>query len=133
MLRIASRWLFVLLLIPSALTYAKPKTIIKVQVEEEIKNLSSDGFWVGSSARYTTYINVTIVPTTVTSSPLINDGKWCIKSQPNETVHLVKGGEYAATLNGSLIDVEIPQTKGKPLSVTFSVFDHKWRSRLDLR
>ncbi len=136
MLRRTLRFLLVLLLIPSVGVAAKPKTSVKIHVEEEITNLNNGGdlsSTAGSSNRYTTYLNVTVVPDTPADPALMNDGKWCIKSMPGETVHLVQGGTYAATLDGSFLGMEIPQPKGKPLKVSFLIFDHKWRTRLDIR
>jgi len=146
MLRIASRLPLALLLIFTTVTYAKPKTIVKVVVEGEITDLHHEGDLsssLGSLSEDVTYLNVTVTPDDSASSasatpaapsaPLMNDGKWCIKSMTGQTVHLTPGGSYSATLDGSFIDLEVPQAKGKPLKVSFTVFDHKWRSTSDLK
>ena len=62
----------------------------------------------------------------------MNDGTWCIKSMPGQTVHLAKGGTYVAVLDGSFVNLEIPQPNGKPLKVDFMVYDHRWRTKLDI-
>ena len=134
-MRIARGFLFVLLLMFSAAVFAKPKASVKIRVEEEITNLNTSGdlsTTVGSSSRSVTYLNVTVVPD-VPIDNFMNDGKWCIKSQPGQTVHLANGGEYKALMDNGFLELEIPQPKGKPVKVTFVVFDHKWRSRLDIR
>ncbi len=104
-------------------------------MEEEITNLNNAGdlsTTVGGAGRITTFLNVTVQPDDA-ANKLMNDGKWCIESQPGQTVHLATGGVYAAFLNGGFLDLENPQPKGKPLEVTFRIFDHKWRSLLDIR
>jgi hypothetical protein len=132
-MRIAKRILPFLLMF-SAIAYAKTKTSVKVRVEEDITNLNNahdSSSMVGSSATYTSYLNVTVLPDNPTDT-LMNDGKWCIKSMPGQTVHLAKGGTYAAVLDGSFVNLEIPQPKGKPLNVDFMVYDHRWRTKLDI-
>src|ERR1700689_4555099 len=145
MSRIAQSILIVLLLAFSGAVVAKDaKITVKVHVDEEITNLNNGGdvSAIGTAHSFAQYFNVTVVPdaatatpttTTTAPEPLANDGKWCLKSPSDQTIHLTKDGTYDGYLNGSFIHLQLPQTKGKPVDVSFSVFDKKWRSRLDIR
>lgn len=133
-MRITSGFVFALLLL-GAPVYAKPKVGVKVDVEEEITNLTSSGDFsslAGNASQTVSYLNVIVLP----DAPIKgfrNDGKWCIKSQAGQRVHLVKGGEYKGLLDGDFLELEVPQLKGKPAKLAFLVFDRKWRSRMDIR
>src|SRR5580704_1050782 len=116
MSRIAQSVLIVLLLAFAGAIIAKgtPKITVKVHVDEEITNLSIGGDTaIGTAHSLAQYFNVTVVPdapaaattttaTTPTAStttdpapePLANDGKWCIKSPADQTIHLTKDGTY---------------------------------------
>ena len=133
-MRIASIHVFMLLAL-SVAAYAKPKVGVKVQVAEEITNLMPPGdlsSLSGGTSRVVTYLNVIVVPDTPIEN-FRNDGKWCIKTQPGQTVQLAKGGEYKGLLDGDFLDLDVPLAKGKQVKVTLVVFDRRWRSRLDIK
>jgi len=116
----------------NTVAHAKPKVSVKVRIEEEITNLGTQGdLSFSTGGRIASYDNVTVMPD-VPVPDLKNDGKWCLRTQ-GEIVHLVKGGLYNAILDGDFLELEIPNPKGKPLKVTFTVYDRKWRTRLDIR
>ena len=71
-MRIAKRILPAFLLMFSAVAYAKTKTSVKVRVEEDITNLNNahdSSSMVGSSATYTSYLNVTVLSRTTPPTP----------------------------------------------------------------
>ena len=142
--------LVVLLLSFTAAVIAKdkPKTV-KVHIDEEITHLNTanDSTAIGIAHSAAQYFNVTVAEDASTdaasgtaagaSAPapeaLQNDGKWCLKATAGQTVHLTQGGDYMGTLNGTFIHLALPQAKGKPVDVSFSIFDRKWHSRLDIQ
>ena len=132
----ASRALLVVLVLAfSGSVIAKDaKVAVKVQISEEITHLSTSGdSGIGSAHSSAQYFNVTVMAVDTTPTPFQNAGKWCLKSQADQMVQLTKDGIYDGVLNGTFIHLQLPQAKGKPLDVSFSVFDRKWRSRLDIQ
>lgn len=135
MSHISKALLVVLVLTFSGSVIAKDaKVAVKVQITEEITHLNTEGdSAIGSAHSSAQYFNVTVMAVDATPQPLQNDGKWCLKSPTDQTVQLTKDAIYDGVLNGTFIHLQLPQLKGKPLDVSFSVFDRKWRSRLDIR
>ena len=119
-------------LLSSAVADAKPKTAVKVRIEEEIGNGSS--IYAGKGPLPSTYLNVTVSPAMPDAEQLSNGGKWCIRTTWGETVHFGKGGTYEAILEGDYLTFMIPppNPKRKLIKVNFVVFDHKWRARSDI-
>ncbi len=116
----------------TTVVYANPKVPVQVRIEEEITNLSTEGdLSFSTGGRRDSYYNVIVTPE-VPVPDLRNNGKWCLRTQ-GELIHLVKSGTYKATMDGDYVEMQVAQPKGAPLKVTFTVFDRKWRSRLDIR
>ena len=129
------RWCIVLILavlLSSAVADAKPKTAVKVRIEEEIGNGSS--IYAGEGPLPSTYLNVTVSPAMPDAERFTNDGKWCIRTTWGETVHFGKGGTYEAILEGDFLTLvfPLPNPRRKPIKVNFVVFDHKWLTRSDI-
>ena len=127
------RWMICLLslLLMASTVWAKPKVDVRVNVDGTVRMLETGGnlsLTIGGT--YVSYINVTVSSDNA-AAVARNNGQWCIRSE-EDIVELAKNGDYQAVLDGNFIEIEIPQTKGKPRKVSFSIFDYKWRKTFDL-
>ena len=107
---------------------AKPKTAVSIKVEssfDRLKGTSNLGATVGGTM--VSFVNVTISPVDDPTVHFENGGQWCFRSEESQ-VQLAKDGKYFGTWNGTFLYLQIPQKKGKPLDVAFSVYDHNWRN-----
>ena len=111
---------------------AKPKTAVSVKIDDSftrLKGASNLGFAVGGTE--VSFVNVTISAVNDPTAVFNNNGQWCLRSE-EAIVQLVKGGQYHGMWDGNFFELEIPQAKGKPKHVDFSVYDHKWHNQGDL-
>jgi hypothetical protein len=127
-------WLLLPLLAASPLL-AKPKVDVRIKINEEtVRDRASDSLSkpAGSSMNSTFYAAVYFLNVIVLSdnaeAVAKNNGNWCISGG----TELDRNTEYHGTLNGSELDIEIPQKNGKVKKVTFEIFDHKWRKLADI-
>jgi hypothetical protein len=113
---------------------AKPKVDIQVTVNDGIgKNLPQDSLSRSGSplngalnGRQVFYLNVTVRSDNA-DAVATNNGQWCIKGDA-----LLGSLQYHGTLNGSDLELEVPQPNGKIKKMTFAVYDHKWRKLSDI-
>lgn len=111
---------------------AKPKTPVTIKVDSSftrLKGASNLGFAVGGTE--VSFLNVTISAVNDPTIVFDNNGQWCLRAEES-IVQLAKGGEYHGVWDGTFLNLEIPQPKGKPKHVDFAVFDHKWRNEGNL-
>lgn len=126
---------FLLALITAAPLCAKPKVDVRVKVNEGLRkdragdSLSKGG---GAAPGNTFVTGVWFMNVTVTSdnsgAVAKNNGQWCITGEETLDVN----GEYAGTLDGSSLDIQVPAKNGKTKKAHFEVLDHKWRKLSDL-
>jgi hypothetical protein len=107
---------------------AKPKTAVSIKVEDSfdrLKGASNLGAAVGGTV--VSFVNATISAVDDPTVHFQNGGQWCFRSEEGQ-VQLAKDGKYSGTWDGNFLHLQIPQKKGKPLDVAFSVYDHQWRN-----
>ena len=130
-------WMLLLLLAASPLC-AKPKVSVVVTVKEGMgkdyvqDSLAKSGNPIGvdnmggqgANIIYgrVFYINVTVLSNDAAAVAKGN-GKWCIKGDTELELFT-----YNGTLDGSRLEVEIPQKNGKIRKAKFEIVDHKWRN-----
>ncbi len=111
---------------------AKPKIAVSIKVEstfDRLKGASNLGSAVGGTV--VSFVNATISPVDDPTVQFQNGGQWCFRSEESQ-VQLAKDGKYSGTWDGNFLHLQIPQKKGKPLDVAFSVYDHQWRKESSL-
>ncbi len=126
-------WL--LLLVAATSLWAKPKVEVRIKINDEIvKDRPQDSISRGGGASIPTSIygsvyfsNVTVLSDNA-EAVAKNNGQWCILGG----IELDRTVEYHGTLNGSSIELEIPDKNGKTKKKSFEIYDHKWRNLVEL-
>lgn len=126
---------FLLALLTAAPLCAKPKVDVRVKVNEGLrKDRAGDSLSKGGGATlgntFTTgvwFMNVSVMADN-SEAVAKNNGQWCITGEAALNVN----GEYQGTLDGSSLDIQIPDKNGKSKKLHFEVLDHKWRKLSDL-
>jgi len=126
-------WL--LLLVAATSLWAKPKVEVRIKINDEIvKDRPQDSISRGGGASIPTSIfgsvyfsNVTVLSDNA-EAVAKNNGQWCILGD----IELDRTAEYHGTLNGSSIELEIPDKNGKTKKKSFEIYDHKWRNLVEL-
>ncbi len=125
---------FLLVLLTAAPLCAKPKVDLRVKVNEGLrKDRAGDSLSKSGATPSNTFtVGVWFMNVTVTSDSseavAKNNGQWCITGDTALNVN----GEYQGTLDGTSLDIQIPDKNGKTKKLHFEVFDHKWRKLSDL-
>jgi hypothetical protein len=109
--------------------WAKPKVDVRVKIHDQWTRDKIDESMpnLGNSVSNVTTITVAYLNVTVLSdnaeAVAQNKGQWCIVGDSL----LDTQGDYQGTLDGTNLEIDVPQKNGKPKHFTYKVFDRSWR------
>jgi hypothetical protein len=127
--------LLLLLLLAAFPVLAKPKTDVRVKVNDEVaRDQAQDSLSKSPGASMSTtiygtvsYANIT-VSSDNTEAVAKNNGQWCIRGD----TELDSNTEYRGTLEGNTLKIDMVQKNGRTKTKSYEVIEHKSKKLSDL-